>query len=207
MIMSSTDAVTWPLAPLPGGWVLGPRAEEDGTPVKKDGYVTAQQFMERVGMSRAFYDLRRQDGGLWVCDPAVLIGDIPAWEPEDPVLWGVESGLLEEDGRIPEVRRTPGRRSRAARKTMDEPLARWRRQTRVYLSVSDLAVGLNIGRLEVTDRSRRGVGAEETIKIGSLKGWAPDTLAKWAPQMGRAWTMPSYITAALEAQEAGAATP
>lgn len=213
MVVGQQGAVkSWPLAPTPGGWTLGAETQErDGQQVPVPAvYMGAQAVIKRVGMSRAFYELRRRDAGLWVTDPAVLIGDIPGWVEDDVVGWGIDCGLLLEDGEIPADRlgRSPGQNVRAARKRLAEPLQSWRRETRVYLGVADLAAGLGISEVGITSRSLRGVLLAETVRIPSakpdwpsLRGWSEPAVRRWSPQMGYTWQTPDYVTAAIEREE------
>lgn len=193
--MANAPERQWPRGATPGGWTIGPATEADGKPVKREGYLSATQVQERVGMSRAFYDLRRRDGGIWVCDPAVLVGDVPGWEEKDVTEWGIESGLLLEDGTVPE------KRARAGRKKLAEPYVTWRRQTRVYLTSLEVAVGTGIGAMAISLRRDRGTFIEPTVTIGERDGFALETASRWALQVGHTWTTPEEIAAAITENE------
>jgi hypothetical protein len=154
-------------------------------------------------MSHAFNDLRRSDGGIWVCDPAILIGPTPGWEEQDVAAWGIDCGLLDEAGEIRNQRdqrealRAQGVQVRAARRKFTEPLASWRRVTRVYLNQVDLAAGLQIDHRNVIHRKRRGGLPEGAVTIETLDGWADDQMHQWSRQVNRPYSTPDYIARAV----------
>lgn len=232
--MTDGAAHRFPWVDTPGGWDLGPQFEVDASPTKHTArpakmrvakeFLSAKQFGARVGMTRAFYQLRARDGGIWVCDPDVLAGDIAGWSEARCVEWGIQNELLNDDGTIPEERLPldSPTRARARRKFWREPLPEWRFVTLVYLNVLDVSRGLGVGRSMVRSQRNRGLGVEpavligeyETINIGppgaehlevekrgALEGFALEHVEEWAPQFGRNWQRPDYIAAALERLE------
>lgn len=204
---SASAQASWPKGFTPGGWVLGPLTEPDtGARVRQD-YRTVDWFAERVGMSHALQDLRRVDGGIWVCDPAILIGPIPGWVEEDVIAWGMDNGLLDEDGKIKNARdereqmRERGINLRAARKRFSEPLPGWRRVTRVYLNQVDLGHGLGVTHATVIHRKRAGRLPTGAVRVREREGWADEQMRAFAAQMTSGWTTPDYIQEAIRENE------
>lgn len=178
----------WPQVPCPGGWQLGPPMTGD-LPVR---YLNMAEFHAIVGGNkRALYTLRKRDGGIWFPDPAILIGEVAGWEKADVIRWGMDTGRLNPDGTI--------NTSRVAAPFPDRPPAIWRRVTRVYLSVGELAEawGMRSG-MGVTMLRHREPLLKSDVVAGAREGFSVEWGERFARQTGRPWNLPPHIAAALE---------
>lgn len=139
-------------------------------------YLSHVQLADLVGMNKgSLYQLRRLDGGVWVLDPDVMIGDVAGWSHDRAVQWGKDIGRLLPDG---SVNPAPPRRP-------DSTRDRWRCHTRRYLSNKECGETLGIGNMSNYFLRRRGSFIPAAVVVGKVQGWDENEVLQLGRRTGR----------------------